>query len=263
MKKKIRVAIFMNPQYITPVSLTMRLTFGKNNVAHSMRAEDLFAILKQLRPTTLIIEPELFCDAGISPQDILAYQTQIHYHIITVYPTRESLRFQDQMKELKPKKEYVCPEEYLSMAKEIPKLSTNNYIKVKAPLQKNTMENLDRIFQECGFHCNMKGAPLLKEALYMMYFNFDLHRRGGAKKIYLHLSEKYGYSTRIVERSILRFLEASWSPQTERLLREELNVPQRFQFTPLCFTRFTETFNTFYTMKYKDPDKILAFPRAH
>lgn len=263
MKKKIRVAIFMTPQYITPVSQTMNFAFGRDNVAHSMRAEDLFAILKQLRPTTLIIEPELFCEAGISPQDIRAYQTQIHYHIITVYPTEESLEFRDKMKGLNPEKEYICPEEYLSMAEEIPKLSTNKYIKVKAPLQQNTMENLDRIFRECEFHCNMKGAPLLKEALYMLYFNFDLHYRGGAKKIYTHLSEKYGYTTRVVERSMLRFLESSWSPRTEELLRKELNIPLTYSFMPLSFTRFTQIFNTYYTQKYKDPDKILAFPRKN
>lgn len=263
MKKKFRIAILTGPRCITPINQTMCLSFGKHNVAHSMRAEDLFGILKKLRPTTLIIEPELFCEAEISPADIRAYQSQIHYKIITVYPTEESLKYRDMMQGLNPVKEYVCPNEYLSMAMEIPGLSTNKYIKVKVPLQESTVENLARIFRECEFHCNMKGAPLLQEALYMMYFNPDLHRRGGAKKIYLHLSEKYGYSPRIVTRSIFRFIETSWTPRTEELLRKELNIPLSRRFDSLYFCNFTEIFNTYYTMKFGDPAEILAFPRKH
>ncbi len=263
MKKKFRIAILMGPCCITPINQTMCLSFGKNNVVHSMRAEDLFGILKRLRPTTLIIEPELFYNAGISSKDIRAYQSQIHYKIITVYPTEQSLEFRDKMLGLNPVKEYICPKEYLSMAMEIPGLSTNKYIKVKVPLQESTVENLERIFKECEFHCNMKGAPLLQEALYMMYFNPDLHRRGGAKKIYLHLSEKYGYSPRIVARSMLRFIETSWTTRTEELLRKELNIPTSRQFDSLSFGNFTEIFNTYYTMKCGDPEEILAFPRKH
>ncbi|MBO5247747.1 MAG: hypothetical protein J6B54_00415 [Clostridia bacterium] len=263
MKKKFRIAIFMGPKRITPVYQTMCLAFGRENVACSMRPEDLFGILKKLRPTTLIVEPELFYDTNVLPKDILAYQKQIHYHVLAVYSSKESLKIRDKMKDLNAKKEYICPKEYLSMVKEIPALSTNRYVKVKAPLEEYTAKNLDRILRECGFHCNMKGAPLMKEALYMMYFNPNLHLRGGAKTIYLHLSEKYGYTPRIVERSILRFLESSWTPQTEALLRRELNVSPGHSFSPLCFRRFTETFNTYYTIKYRDPEKILSFPRKH
>jgi hypothetical protein len=228
-----------------------------------MRAEDLFAILKRLRPTTLIIEPELFCEAGISPQDIRAYQSTIRYKIITVYPTEQSLEFKDKMQGLNPVKEYILPKEFLSMAMEIPKLSTNKYVKVKVPLQENTIENLEHIFQKCEFRCNMKGAPLLKEALYMMYFNPDLHLRGGAKKIYSDLSKKYGYTPRIVARSMVRFIETSWSPRTEELFRKELDISPKREIKSLSFRNFTEIFNTYYTIKYGDPKNILAFPRKH
>ncbi|MBO5213968.1 MAG: hypothetical protein J6B86_04280 [Clostridia bacterium] len=263
MKKKFRIAILTSPRCITQINQAMCLSFGAHNVAHSMRAEDLFGILKRLRPTTLIIEPELFYEADISPADIRAYQSQIHYKIITVYPTEQSLEIREKMKGLNPVKEYICPKEYLSMTMEIPGLSTNKYVKVKVPLQESTVENLERIFRECEFRCNMKGAPLLQEALYMMYFDEDLHRWGGARKIYLHLSEKYGYSPRIVARSMLRFIESSWTPRTEQLLRKELNIPDSRRFDSLSFCNFTEIFNTYYSIKFGEPKKILAYPRKH
>ncbi len=261
MKKKFRIAIIMGPQHITRVYQTMILAFGKENVARSMRPEDLFGILKQLHPTTLIIEPELFHLSGISPEDIKAYQKTMRYRILAVYPTEESLQARESMAGLDPEKEYIRPVEYLSMAEEIPKLCTNKYVKVKEPLQEATVRNIEQIFRKCEFHCNAKGAPLVMEALYKMYFDPDLHRRGGFLKIYTELSEKYGYPVRIVERSMIRFLEDSMSPRTEELLRKELNIPDCYQFFPMSFGRFTETFITYYCDKYSYPERILAYPR--
>lgn len=262
-KKQLRIAIFVSPQYVTPIYQTMLLAFGKSNVAYFLRAEDIFGALTQWKPTTLILEPELFHLAGISAEDICALQKKFRCKIVTVYPTEESLSVREAMAGLHSEKEYICPKEYLSMVMELPRLSTNRYVKVKRPLERETMENLDRIFRDCGFHCNMKGAPLLKEALYMMYFDPDLHKRGGGKKVVDRLAEKYGYSPRVVERSMIRFLESSWSYQTEQRLREELKIHESHSLTPLCFKQFTEIFNTYYTLKYKDPTKVLSRTKKH
>ena len=263
MEKKIRVAIFVGPTLVTPIYETMCLTFGKENVAASVNPKDLFGIVKTLRPTTLIIEPELFHLAGMTPVDINAYRTRVHYKILAVYPTKNAAKVRDHMKELNITKEYLEPTEFLTMAKELPRLSTNKYVKVKEPLLQFTAENIDRIFTECGFHCNTKGAPLLKEALFQMYFDQDLHNYGGGVKLYRELGEKYGYTPRVVERSILRFLENSWSGDTERKFRAELNIPDRVSCLPLNFNNFTLLFDTYYSLKYGMAEKLLAFPRDH
>ncbi len=262
MKKEFRVAVFLGPKHISQMYRTMVLAFGKNNVQRSMIPEELFGILKQLRPTTVIMEPELFANSNIQAKDILAYQSRMHYRIIAVYPTEESMEFQYYAKELNPVKEYLPPVDHLTICREIPSLCTNKYVSVKKPLETWTQNNIMRILRECGFHCNAKGASLLAEALCMMYFDEDLHRLGGLKKIYTTLSEKYGYTPRIVERSMLRFIESSWTPETERKLREELKIYGR-PMTPLNFSNFTEIFNTYYSQKYGYPRDILSFPRKN
>ena len=256
MKRKIKVVIIVNPVRIVPLYRTMVLAFGKENVVASCKPEELFGLLKRVRPTTLILEPELFDSCGIGPNDINAYRRDIRYQILTVYYSETALELEEAYRELRARKAYYRPEEYLTMAIELPKLSVGTYVKRKEPLQKKTEENIERILRKCGFQDGAKGRPFLKDALYMLYFDPSLHNRG-ASKIYRSLAEKHDTTPRIVERAILRFLENSWSPQTERALRKELNVAEHHSFIPLNFGRFTEIFNTYYTIKYGDPEKIL------
>lgn len=256
MKKEFRILIIVNPIRIAPLYRTMVLAFGKNNVTASCKPEELFALLKSKRPTTLILEPELFDSCGIGPDDINAYRKEMRYRILTVYYSETSLELQETYRTLNAEKEYFRPEEYLTMACELPKLSTAPYVKRKRPLQIHTEENIEMILQKCGFQSEAKGRPFLKDALYMLYFDPALHHRG-ASKIYRALAEKYGTTPRIVERSILRFLENSWSPQTEASLRKELNVSGHHSFVPLNFGRFTEIFNTYYTIKFGAPETLL------
>ncbi len=121
-KKQLRIAIFVSAQNVIPIYQTMLLAFGKSNVAYFLRAEDIFGVLTQWKPTTLILEPELFHLARISPNDICALQKKIRYKIVALYPTEESLSVREAMTGLNPEKEYICPKEYLTMAMELPKL---------------------------------------------------------------------------------------------------------------------------------------------
>ena len=260
-KKEIRAVIIAGPEIIGQLHTAMALAFGKDNVACSFHPKDLFGLLKKMNPLALIIDPLLFHQAKIPPEDINAYRKNMHYRILAVYPTEESLAVREEMHSLNITKEYVKPTEFLTMIGEIPRLCTNRYVKVKQPLIENTTQNLERIFTECGFHCNTKGAPLIKEALFMMYFDQKLHYYGGGAKIFRELGEKYGYTPRIVERSIIRFLEASWNPITEKKFRAELNIPDSRPIEPLSFGNFTMIFDTYYSIKYGMAEKILKYPR--
>lgn len=257
MKKKFRVAIIASAPEVKTIYKTMCLAFGIDNVEFSLRPEDLFGMLKRLKPTTLIIEPELFYLCSMSPEDIKAYQKEIRYHILTVYPSTASLEIREHFSSLNPSKEYINPTEYLTMAMEIPKLCTNRYKRTKAPFKEETKKNLERILQECGFRKRIKGIKFLQEALCKLYFNPDLHKRGGATKIYQEIAIRHQTTPRIVERAILRCLESSWSNQTEQALRKELSIPDFYDFSPMNFGSFTQIFNTYYTIKYGEPEKNL------
>lgn len=261
MKKQFRIVVIASSAILHNIQNTMMLAFGKENVSGSAKPEDLFALLKKLRPTTLIIEPELFYACGITPEDINAYRKEIKYRILTVYRREPESDLREQFSIIKPEKEYISPAEYLTMAMEIPKLCTNSYTYRRAPLEEATKKNLERIFRDCGFRSGLKGAQFTKEALLRLYFAPELHNNGGATKIYRELAGKYNTTPRIVERSILRYLESSWTPKTEELLRNELNVSDHYDFVPINFARFTQIFNTYYTIKYGNPTDLLATPK--
>jgi len=256
MKKQFRIAILVNHEYSEYLTKVMSLAFGRNNVMSSDSPRDLFGLLNVLKPHLLIVAPDLFERHRIRPEDIVAYRKKMKYRIVALYSTEESLETKPRFEALKPDREYVMPKEYLTMIRDVPGLCSN-YVKRKQPLMEKTWENLDRIFRECGFRCDMKGYRFLKEALFEMYFNPALHRRGGATKLYNSMAEKYGTTPRIIARSMLRFLETSWDPKTEKALRHELNVPEFYSFVPINFGRFTEIFNTYYTIRYGDPRILL------
>ncbi len=258
MKKQFRIAIIADIPQIRDLSKVMVLAFGAENVKSSANPADLTGILKSLRPTTLIIAPDLFEVCGIKPSDINLLKKQLKYRILAIYPTETSLETRERFQDLMPEKEYIFPTDYLTIVSDIPRICTQKYTHRKAPLKEKTDETLEQIFRNCGFRCTTKGFLFLKEALICLYFDPDLHKSGGATKIYQRLSDKYGTSPRIVERSILRFLENSWSYATEQALREQLSIPEFYNFLPMSFGRFTQIFNTYYTIKYGDPEKLLS-----
>lgn len=255
--KTFRIGIIVNFEYSDPLKNVMSLAFGKENVIASESPHDIFGILRTHKPHLLIIAPDLFERNRIRPEDICALRDRMHYKIAALYSTEKSLETRERFQALAPDREYILPKEYLTLTREIPALCTNPYEKRKKPLSDKTKDNLNRIFEECGFRTTLKGAPLLKDCLLAMYFDPSLHRWGGATKLYNTLAKKYGTTPRIAARSMLRFLETSWNPKTEELLRKELNIPDFYTFVPINFGRFTELFNTYYTIKYGDPGILL------
>lgn len=235
----------------------MALIYGRENVIASPLPQQLFGILKQLRPTALIVAPDLFEQNRIAPEDINAYRKEMRYRVIALYRNEKALETKNRFSELQPDREYISPTEYFSMAKDIKSLCTNPYTKRKAPLKSKTEENLDRIFRECGFRNQMKGAAFLKEALCELYFNPNLHNTGGGAKLYRMIAKRHDTTPRIAERSIQRFLEQSWIPATEEALRRELAIPEFYSFHPIGFGKFTHIFNTYYTIKFGNPENLL------
>ncbi len=252
-----KTVIIVGPKYIKPLHDAMLLSYGPQRVVCSMHPKDIFGLLKQMRPKLLIIEPELFDLEGISAADINAYRNDMRYHIVTVYDTKSSLRVKEKYKALRPDLEYVAPKEFLTMTYDIPIHCRRVYVKVKEPLEKFTRENIHNIFVKCGFHCHIKGAAFMEEALYRMYFDPDLHLYGRTSKLYRQFAEEYGTTPRIVERSMQRFMDYSMKPAAEKQLKKELDIPDFRTFDPLNFRNFTLTFNTYYTLKFGFPEKIL------
>ncbi len=261
MKKRYRIAIIAGPEHISVIRRTARLSFGKDNVLASMHPGDLLAILEKLHPTTLIIDPNLLDFYRVSPQDVVALKRRFRVHIICICAYPPTSEVEEIIRNLKPEKTLICPPEYLSLMSEIPLLSTNKYVKLKEPLRNKTAENIDYIFRECRFHCNAKGYRYLKEALFMILFNPDLQRYGGAKYIYNTLGEKYNETPRIVARSILRFLESSLTPEAEKKFREMLSIPPVTRLFPISFLHFTGIFTAYYGGTFGDPIKLLVYPR--
>ena len=257
MKKQFRIAVFAPPEFISPLVRTLSLAFERDNVVGSTNPSDLFPVLSQLQPTTLILDPQLFVDYEISVEDVLAAKTRFRCHILIAHFLTSSDEICNYIQTLSPQKEYTFPIDYLGLISDIPRLSKNKYIKVKEPLKQKTRERIDEIFESCGFHCKTKGAPYLKEALFLLYFQPELHRWGGATTIYKTLSEKYGESPRIIERSMLRTIEFSLSAEGEKLLRQTLNIPEEHDFYPISFQSFTQTFNKYYSKKYGSAEKLL------
>ena len=257
MKKQLRIALFLPPEIISPITRTLALAFGRENVLGSVNTSELFPILSQLRPTTLILDPKLFVDDNISVDDIITLKNRFRCHILIVHNQEESEEIHKFVQKMSPEKEYNCPINYLCLVEDLPHLSKKKYTKVKEPLQKETRKLMDEIFQTCGFHCKTKGASYLKEALFMLYFQPELHRYGGAKIIYDTLAEKYSQSPRIVERSILRTIEFSLSAEEENLLRQTLNIPEAHDFFPISFQSFTRTFIQYFSEKYGTAQKLL------
>ncbi|MBQ4323039.1 MAG: hypothetical protein IJC19_03785 [Clostridia bacterium] len=258
MKKQFRVAVVADLPHIDYITQVMKLAFGQENVLASFSPEDLIPILKQLRPHALIITPDLFDRKGIQLPDIVEYRKEMKYRIVTLYLTENDLCLRNKFTKLRPDKEYIFPTEYLTIVQDIKKICTNTYTKRKHPLKEKTALRLREIFQTCNFRCDMKGAAFLQEALLLLYFDPSLHNTGGGAEIYRNLAADHKTTPRIIERSIQRFLETSWVPATEKALRKELAIPEFYSFVPINFGRFTELFNTYFTIKYGDPKQILT-----
>jgi len=260
-KKIIRIVLVLRPEILETTYQIFRLIFGRANVSATNDPTAITTLLLKTHPTTLILDPSLCKEFDVPPKEINVFRSKMHYHLLTVYPDEETAAAtRGEYRKLFEEKEYFYGFDAFSMAKEIPALSKNKVVPRRKILAKKTQDNLDRIFTECGFHCNAKGCAFLKECLFRMYYDPDLHRKGGAVKLYRELAEKYGTTPRIVERSILRFLESSWSAQTEAALRKELRIPAYRSFVPINFGRFTEIFNTYYTIKYGTPEANIRTP---
>lgn len=258
MRKRFRVAAILDVAQVGDMDKILTLSFGRENVITSVHPQELQGILRRLKPTTLLMDPELFRDCGILPQDLLEQQKKGRFHILLVCPTERSVQAKFHYNILKISAEFLFPTNLLGIAEKIPQLSTNDYTYRTAPLQEETAKNISALFRDCGFRCNLKGAPLLTEALAYLYVNPDLHRHTGCKTIYEKLAAEHRISPRVAERSMLRFLESSWSADTENALRTKLSIPEFYDFTPLSFKRFTEIFNTYYTIKYGSPKDRMA-----
>ncbi len=261
MRKPLHIAIIVGPEQIAAISRTMKMYVGINNVLASVNPGDLLPIAEKLSPKALIIDPELLCDCDMTPQDILTMKRQYRFKIVTLSQEPPNRQVRSLIDQLCPEKEYVAPTEYLTMATELPELTLTKYVKRKELRLLQTQENIDAIFRECGFHCDTKGFVFLKEAIYMILLNPDLLRWGGGKFIYKTLSEKYGDSPRIVARSMIRFLELSMSPETEKQFRKKLQIPERTELFPLSFFRFTGIFTAYYAGVYEDPSQPIKYPR--
>lgn len=258
MKKKFRIAVILDITRIQNVAQILRLAFGNENVMESINPAELYGILKLLHPTTLIMDPKLFHNHGFSPEQLAAFKKDYRFKTIAIVSEKSLANDPDVFDRYCPDRTYTHPADLLNFVREIPTISTHKYTKRKAPLQNDTEARLDQIFHQCGFHCEAKGAKFLRDALMLLYFDPSLHETGGATKIYKLLAKKYETTPRIAERAMLRFLEISWSYETERRLRQILSVPEFYSFSPLNFRRFSEIFNTYYTIKYGDPEKILS-----
>lgn len=257
MKKQFRIAIAVDRGQGEYLANVMRLTFGKENVMESPYPEDLYGMIQQLKPTTVIISPYLFYRHNIRAEDIESFRSKAKFRVLTLYETEKALEYREFYQKLNPVKEYVAPSEYLTMALEIPALCTTRYQQKKRPLQIKAAEEIRKILSDCGFHLNMKGADYLQSALLRMYFDPSLHNNGGGAKLYREIAEKQNTTPRIVQRSIQRFLETSLTAKCEEGLREALNIPDFYQFSPVNFGHFTQLFNTYFTILYGDPAKIL------
>ena len=257
MKKIIRVGIFVNIKECEYLEQTMALVFGRENVFASPLPQQLFGVLKDFHPTVIIIAPDLFERNRISAEDINALRKQLRYRIIALYANREALEIKEHYENLKPDKEYICPTEFLTMATELRHICTNTYTQRKKPLREQTERNIRRILTDCGFRMKMKGALYLQEALLELYFKPALHNLGGNAQLYRALATRHETTPRIVERAIQRCLEQSLLPHTEETLHEELSIPDFYSLQPVGFGRFTQVFNTYYTIKYGDPEQLL------
>lgn len=262
MKKQYRIAIIAGPEHLSVLNRTAQLSFGKENVLASMNPGELLAISERLHPTTLLIDPDLLYFYNISPNDVAALKHRFRFHIICVCSETPKGERKEILQKLKPEKTFVCPSEYITLMSEIPLLSTNQYVKFREPIINQATENLEYIFTECGFHCNAKGYRYLKESLFMILFNPELQRYGGAKHIYHTLAEKYNDTPRIVARSMIRFLENSLSsPNVEEKFREMLKIPEHTRLFPISFLNFTGIFTAYYGGKFGDPIKLLVYKR--
>ena len=75
------------------------------------------------------------------------------------------------------------------------------------------------------------------------------------------LAEKYNTSPRLVERAMLRFIESSLTYPVEQAFRERLKIADHYQLFPVTFRNFAEIVNTYYTIEFGNPAKILRGPR--
>lgn len=256
LKKEFRVLIVATPLLGFQIFRVTAMKYGKDNVIYSFRPQDTYGLIRKLDPTTLFLEPRLFQSCSIPPQDILSYRRKRRIHTFTLYGSEEEKETCKEYRILNAKKEYVYPINPFDTLRDIPLLSKNEFVFRKKPLEEFTRKNLDEIFTECGLTKPVMGRQYLLDALYILYFNPDLQYRGKSQ-IFRTLGERYGVKPRNVESAMERFLDQSWTVETEQKLRNKLKIADHHTFTPIYFGRFTEIFNTYYTLKYGRPQDII------
>ena len=261
MKPQYRIAMIVDVPETDKLYKTMCLCYGKECIRFSYQPKDVFGFLSEFKPHVLIIDPILFEECGVKVADVAGYRNNFKYRL--AFLSNRSLSEEDRARldRFHPIRCYYGTSNYFAIATEVPKMIRKPFTARKEPLKAKTYENLDAIFRECGFRCNMKGYQYLLDALVILYFYPDLHVLFGSAKIYKRLAEKYNTSPRLVERAMLRFIESSLTYPVEQAFRERLKIADHYQFFPVTFRNFAEIVNTYYTIEFGNPAKILRGPR--
>ena len=260
MEKEYKAVLIVDLSEIDRAYKETALVLGPDNVTALTEPKQVFALLQMFHPEVLIIDPEFFLHSGVRLEDLEEHRKSRKYKIIALYPNREK---DDRSKEcgtLHADAEYAGEIDYLEVASQIPGLCKHSYIYRKTPLFHRTNEQICRILADCGFSARSFGFRWIAEALTMQYLDPDLLYFGGAQKIYQTIGEKYDKPPRIVERSIQRFLAASWTPQTRANLFAELQIPDHYE-PGVNFGDFTLLFSTYYTKKYGQAKIYLTKPK--
>lgn len=261
MKPQYRIAMIVDVPETDKLYKTLCLCYGTDCVRFSYQPKDVFGFLSEFKPHVLIIDPLLFEECGVKVSDVAGYRNNYKYRLafLSNRPLSEDER--TRLDGLRPIRSYYGTSNYFAIASEIPKMIRKPFTARKAPLQTEAYKNLDMIFKECGFRCHMKGYPYLLDALVILYFYPELHDLFGSAKIYKKLAKKYDTSPRLVERAMIRCIESSLTYPVEQAFRKRLKIADHYQFFPVTFRNFAEIVNTYYTIEFGNPARLLRAPR--